>query len=91
MERLSTFPKDLPDCVRNLKEPRDRSWTRPALSSRALSSQDSLARVVYLGTPSEEPVEGTGNRPSPAAMVLLAPVPDHEGVVYYDYSCGSRH
>ena len=42
--------------------------------------QQSLARVLDPGTHSGSG-EGTGDRPSPVAMVLLAPVPNYEGLV----------
>ena len=48
------------------------------------SDEQSLARVLDPGTrtgPGKEPGEGTGDRPSPVAMVRLAPVLDYEGLV----------
>ena len=94
---LSTFSEDLPDCVRELKDPKhrpqgskDRSRGRPTLRSNALTSKDKEAcESLKLGTscgPSNLVEQGTSSGPcKPVAMVisspLLAPVPDTEGLV----------
>ena len=94
---LSTFSEDLPDCVRELKNPKDRPLGskdrprgRPTLRSNALTSKDKEApESLKLGTscgPSNLVERGTYPGPcKPVAMVisapLLAPVPDTEGLV----------
>ena len=78
---LSTFQEDLPECVKHLRDPKARPRSRPLKPQGSVAQeQQSLARVLDPGTHSGSG-EGTGDRPSPVAMVLLAPVPNYEGLV----------
>ena len=71
---LSSFQEDLPECVKHLRDPKARPRSRPLKSQGSVAQeQQSLARVLDPGTHSGSG-EGTGDRPSPVAMVLLAPV-----------------
>ena len=78
---LSTFQEDLPECVKHLRDPKARPRSRPLKPQGSVAQkQQSLARVLDPGTHPRSG-EGTGDRPSPVAMVLLAPVPNYEGLV----------
>ena len=78
---LSSFQEDLPECVKHLRDPKARPRSRPLKPQGSVAQeQQSLARVLDPGTHSGSG-EGTGDRPSPVAMVLLAPVPNYEGLV----------
>ena len=78
---LSTFQEDLPECVKHLRDPKARPRSRSLKHQGSVAQkQQSLARVLDPGTHPGSG-EGTGDRPSPVAMVLLAPVPNYEGLV----------
>ena len=78
---LSSFQENLPECVKHLRDPKARPRSRPLKPQGSVAQeQQSLARVLDPGTHSGSG-EGTDDRPSPVAMVLLAPVPNYEGLV----------